>query len=103
MNGASVGIDFGTTNSSIGRVNQAGEVELAQFTFGGLLTDAYRSLLYLEQTSLEQNSTALHTHAGPGKLQSWTGPEAIEHYLEAEVKGRLIQSLKSFLSSRTLE
>ena len=35
-------------------------------------------------------------------LKSWTGPEGIEHYLSADVKGRLIQSLKSFLSSRTL-
>jgi hypothetical chaperone protein len=31
-----------------------------------------------------------------------TGPAAIEHYLEAEHKGRLIQSLKSYLSSRLL-
>ena len=35
-------------------------------------------------------------------LKSWTGPEAIEQYLSADVKGRLIQSLKSFLSSRNL-
>ncbi len=35
-------------------------------------------------------------------MQSWTGPWAIEHYLEAEHKGRLIQSLKSYLSSRLL-
>src|SRR6202000_3010482 len=33
---------------------------------------------------------------------AWAGPEAIERYLEAEEKGRLIQSLKSYLSSRTL-
>lgn len=35
-------------------------------------------------------------------MQSWTGPWAIEQYLEAEHKGRLIQSLKSYLSSRLL-
>ncbi len=35
-------------------------------------------------------------------MQSWTGPAAIERYLEADEKGRLIQSLKSHLSSRTL-
>jgi hypothetical chaperone protein len=39
---------------------------------------------------------------GRNALKSWSGPEAIERYLSAETKGRLIQSLKSFLSSRTL-
>lgn len=32
-----------------------------------------------------------------------TGPQAIEQYLGAEEKGRLIQSLKSFLASRSLK
>ena len=36
------------------------------------------------------------------RIGSWTGPDAIEHYLEAEKKGRLIQSLKSYLSSSSL-
>src|SRR5258708_37431822 len=35
-------------------------------------------------------------------MKGYTGPAAIEHYLQAEYKGRLIQSLKSYLSSRTL-
>jgi len=53
-------------------------------------TDSYRSLLYLEKPDKRT-------------LQSWTGPEGIEHYLAADPKGRLIQSLKSFLTSRTLK
>ncbi len=57
---------------------------MAQFPFSGGVTEAYRSLLYLEPK------------------ESWTGPEGIDHYLSAENRGRLIQSLKSFLSSRTL-
>ncbi len=36
-------------------------------------------------------------------MKSWTGPEGIERYLETEHKGRLIQSMKSFLSSRSLQ
>lgn len=36
-------------------------------------------------------------------IKSWTGPEGIEHYLEADHKGRLIQSMKSFLGSRSLQ
>jgi hypothetical chaperone protein len=35
-------------------------------------------------------------------LKSFTGPRAIEHYLHAEAPGRLIQSLKSYLPSRSL-
>jgi hypothetical chaperone protein len=55
-------------------------------------TDSYRSLLYLEQLK----------ERGARTLKSWTGPEGIEHYLAADTKGRLIQSLKTFLTSRSL-
>jgi len=44
-----IGIDFGTTNSSIARANESGGVELAQFPTAGAIMYAYRSLLYLEQ------------------------------------------------------
>jgi hypothetical chaperone protein len=87
-----IGIDFGTTNSSVARVTKTGEVELAQFPHAAGLTDAYRSLLYLEEVR-ERNVRT---------VKSWSGPEGIERYLAAEVKGRLVQSLKSFLSSRSL-
>jgi len=87
-----IGIDFGTTNSSIAYANDSNEVQLAKFPYLGDLTDSYRSLLYLQRVK----------EGGVGALKSWTGPEGIEHYLFADVKGRLIQSLKSFLSSRTL-
>jgi hypothetical chaperone protein len=40
---------------------------------------------------------------GVNALKSWSGPEGIEHYLSADHKGRLIQSLKSFLSNRSLQ
>ena len=93
MTTTAIGVDFGTTNSSIARVSEAGEVELAQFPTAGSVTDAYRSLLYLEH----------HKERGVNSLKSWTGPEGIERYLAAETKGRLIQSLKSFLSSRNLQ
>jgi hypothetical chaperone protein len=87
-----VGIDFGTTNSSIACADGSDEVRLATFPYLGGVTDAYRSLLYLQQAK----------EGGRNTLKSWTGPEAIEQYLSADVKGRLIQSLKSFLSSRSL-
>ncbi len=88
-----IGLDFGTTNSSIGIVDAAGNVTLANFEYSGGFTQAYRSVLYLEQIRKAARST----------IKSWTGPVAIDQYLLAEEKGRLIQSLKSFLSSRTLK
>ena len=89
-----IGFDFGTTNSSIAIASHdvKGETRLATFPFSGALTESFRSVLYLEQ--LKQ--------AGRATLKSWTGPQAIEEYLAADQKGRLVQSLKSFLSSRTL-
>jgi hypothetical chaperone protein len=90
---STIGIDFGTTNSSIACAGSADEVQLARFPYLGGMTDAYRSLLYLQQVKEGSAKT----------LKSWTGPEGIEQYLSADVKGRLIQSLKSFLSSRSLQ
>jgi hypothetical chaperone protein len=87
-----IGVDFGTTNSSIACVDNSDNVTLARFPYLGDLTDSYRSLLYLQRVK----------EGGRNNLKSWSGPEGIEHYLSADVKGRLIQSLKSFLSSRTL-
>jgi hypothetical chaperone protein len=88
-----VGIDFGTTNSSVALAAGAGQVELVSFPFAGGTTPSSRSVLYLEQAS---------SGSGPRRVHSLTGPAAIHRYLEAEEKGRLIQSLKSHLSSQSL-
>ena len=90
--GLSLGIDFGTTNSSIAVARGNGAVELASFPTAKGVTESFRSVLYLEQQK----------HAGRTQIKSFTGPSGIEHYLQAEHKGRLIQSLKSYLTSRTL-
>ena len=88
MSHHAIGIDFGTTNSSVARATAGGGLELVQFPFTGGVTESYRSLLYLDKVQ--------------SRIKSWSGPAAIEEYLAAETKGRLVQSLKSFLSSRTL-
>jgi hypothetical chaperone protein len=88
-----VGIDFGTTNSSLALVTPDGGLELASFRGGGGETNSFRSVIYLEQAK---------DASGARRVRSMTGPAAIEHYLEAEKKGRLIQSLKSYLPSKTL-
>jgi hypothetical chaperone protein len=90
--GPSLGIDFGTTNSSIAVARGNGAVELVSFPTATATTESFRSVLYLEQQK----------HASRTQIKGFTGPSAIEHYLQAEHKGRLIQSLKSYLTSRTL-
>ena len=92
MSKGAIGIDFGTTNSSIAYADGSDEVQLARFPYLDDVTDAYRSLLYLQQ--VKEGSVK--------SLKSWTGPEGVEHYLSAESTGRLIQSLKSYLTSRSL-
>jgi hypothetical chaperone protein len=83
-----IGIDFGTTNSSIA-LARGSDVELLRFADDKLSS---RSILYLEK-------------AKQG-IRSGSGATAIDRYLvahrEGNRPGRLIQSLKSYLSSRTL-
>jgi hypothetical chaperone protein len=88
-----VGFDFGTTNSSVAIVNSASQVQFASFPLVGAEMLPFRSVLYFEQ---------LKSAEGAKRTHSLTGPAAIERYLQTEEKGRLIQSLKSHLSSRTL-
>ena len=70
-------------------------MRLGQFPFFGKVTDSYRSLLYFEQ--VERKGIV------PASTFCWTGPAGIEHYLAADNRGRLIQSLKSFLAVRNME
>jgi hypothetical chaperone protein len=88
-----VGFDFGTTNSSVAFLNEKSEVQLASFPSLGRQVESFRSVLYLEQYK---------TGNGFRRTHVLTGPTAIESYLQAEEKGRLVQSLKSHLSSRSL-
>ncbi len=104
-----IGIDFGTTNSSValgvrGADGGAARVEFVPFrTPDGDPTASSRSLLYLEQNRLP---------AGV-RIESFTGSAAIERYVNRQRNadastnfeprpGRLIQSLKSYLAVRNL-
>lgn len=78
-----IGIDFGTTNSSVALARDDGGIEAVRFRTSSGNTETYRSVLYFEP-----------------RLPGIGGPMAIERYLAADEKGRLIQSLKSFLASR---
>ena len=90
INAQHIGIDFGTTNSSVARVDASGR--------GGTrpVSDCRRvSPILIARCSTSSRSWSGHRKT----VKSWTGPEGIEQYLLAENKGRLIQSLKSFLSA----
>jgi hypothetical chaperone protein len=89
-----VGLDFGTTNSSVAAIvtdgTGTGTVALAQFPSLPASTASFRSLLYFERDA--QRS-----------IHSYAGPPAIAQYLASEDHGgRLVQSLKSYLPSRSL-
>ena len=87
-----IGIDFGTTNSAIAITDADQRVTMAYFGPVDKTEETFRSVLFFEQV---RNGRRWEIH-------SFAGPEAIAMYLDAEQKGRLIQSLKSYLSSRLL-
>jgi len=84
-----IGLDFGTTNSAIAIATAEGAAQLATFSSDGQATAMFRSVLYFDPENLEPT----------GKPRAIAGPEAIARYLQAETKGRLIQSMKSHLGS----
>src|SRR5262244_2193666 len=81
-----IGLDFGTTNSSLAIAKSDRMMQLAQF--GGGAT--FRSIIYFEE----------HDSAQTRQPRVVAGPDAIQSYLNAKTPGRLIQSMKSYLASR---
>lgn len=83
-----VGIDFGTTNSAISVLDDDGTTRLARFESSNGPKDTAPSVLYFEPRT--RRSTV-----GSGAR---AGHHAIAAYLQADTKGRFIQSLKSYLA-----
>lgn len=81
-----MGLDFGTTNSAVALLDPRGDVQLTEFSCLGEQRETFPSVLYFERSR----------HRG---IEPWSvaGDRAIRSYLEAQDKGRLIQSLKAFL------
>ena len=80
-----IGIDFGTTNSSVAFASK-GKVRIVQFPAAKGINHSSRSLLYLQRLM----------HVARKPVSVWTGAESIERYLATdsfndEVQGRLIQ------------
>ena len=84
-----IGLDFGTTNSAIAVADNSRHSTLASFADGPTTTNNFRSILYFPAKE----------HGSRQRAETKAGPEAINAYLEAESKGRLIVSIKSYLAS----
>jgi hypothetical chaperone protein len=85
-----VGLDFGTTNSAIAMAEPDGPTVLAAFYGDGYRTTTFRSVLYFDPEAKTPDR----------KPRAIAGPKAINSYLNADTRGRLMQSLKSHLASR---
>jgi hypothetical chaperone protein len=88
----SIGLDFGTTNSAVAAVVDR-RAMLASYETAAGPTYTFPSVLYVER--VRQGAST--------RLRSSAGPAAIERYLEADDKGRFIQSLKAYLADRRFD
>ncbi len=83
-----IGIDFGTTNSVVARLNPDGSSTTASFVTGDALQDVFRSVLCFWTE---------HVRSG-GQLSHAAGPAAIEAYIDDPLDSRLMMSLKTYLA-----
>ena len=81
-----MGVDFGTTNSAVAVIDEAGTPQLVTFPSAAGRRPTFPSVLYFDRRS-----------------PSVAGSVAIERYLASETKGRFIQSLKAYLADSTFE
>ncbi|WP_394827626.1 Hsp70 family protein [Pendulispora albinea] len=88
-----LGLDLGTTNSSLALADADRAVSLARFPHSGGLSETFRSILYFHPDAQDARRG----------ITSIAGGEAIDRYLEADGTGRLIQSLKSYLADTGFE
>ena len=84
-----IGLDFGTTNSAIAVAHDDRQATLATFADAASTITSFRSILYFPAKD----------RSSPQRIETQAGPEAINSYLEADTKGRLIVSIKSYLAS----
>ena len=81
--GSVFGLDFGTTNSTLA-VNRGGEVRMLDIDPATPSKTTLRSVLYFDK-----------------RRRAFVGQDAIDHYLEDDAQGRFMQSIKTFLSSKS--
>jgi hypothetical chaperone protein len=88
-----LGLDFGTTNSAVAFIEGSRPPHLATFATADGRRQTFPSVLYFEP----------RVPSVARQPPSLAGSAAIERYLESELKGRFIQSLKAYLPDRTFD
>jgi hypothetical chaperone protein len=88
MDGLSLGIDFGTTNTVVALAGADGPAQLVSFPAPERAVTAFRSTLSFHAPSER-----------PSERTVEAGPWAIEAYVEDPLETRFIQSFKSFAAS----
>jgi hypothetical chaperone protein len=86
---ASIGLDFGTTNTVATTINAEGQPEAIHFAHAGTAFDAFRSVLCFWQAD----------DGDARRTQAEAGPWAIDQFLELAGECRFIQSFKTFAAS----
>lgn len=87
-----VGIDFGTSSSALAIADAGGQVRFTQLSTLGVLAPSWRTLLFFDPEDQQ----------GQRPIQYTAGGEAIAAYLESMGEGRLLQSFKTHLTTRSL-
>lgn len=90
---ASIGIDFGTSNTVVALASADGRVETLRFEHGGVSHGVYVSALCFWQ---ERPGSAV-----PPRIEG--GPWAVERMLEQGTALRFIQSFKTFAASESFQ
>jgi hypothetical chaperone protein len=88
---AVIGVDFGTTNSVVTRLEADGSVTTVRHRFGTAELDVIRSVLCFWNDGARDRVVLRHA----------AGPAAIEAYLDDPLDSRLMMSLKSYLAQRS--
>ena len=88
-----IGVDFGTSNSAVTCLDEAGVPHLARFAGPTGETETFPSVLHFER----------EMDRGVSSVQAYAGAAAIERYLGNESPGRLMRSLKAFLANQNFE
>ncbi len=85
-----IGMDFGTTNSAVAVAAEEGPPAIAQFSTAAGPSSTLRSVLAFDKR-----------HRGAaGRIAPLVGHHAIDTYLQGDGECRLLQSFKSYLTSR---
>jgi len=86
-----VGIDFGTTNSVLARLQPDGTVTTTRYALGAREFEVFRTVLCFWQEETR----------GRARLHHAAGPYAVDAYIDDPMDSRLIMSMKTYLAQHS--